>query len=324
MTLEPRPKGSRRSISIRGETGITLSSLDLSEPFDMIEFRGSCLPDLTPLAASAGVRTIWLMDTAVTDVTPLAAVPGLEYLSLYGSPVEDISSLATLQSLSLLNIARTKVVDLSPLAGMRALRSLMIYGLRPRSLDVLNGLALSGLSAGDIGIEDLAPIAPLLLAPTFEGVSLDNNPIRDVTVLARRDTALRWLDLFETPLEALPQGIRTERLDIGLSAIGDLGPALPSLAFDLKLLNIEETPFKNLSSLAGLERLEDLTVSHGQFSAAEIAALHLQKPGLSMRQNKECGGACGPSCSRPASVAWSSRCFGRGWSRMSWERRPLR
>jgi internalin A len=283
MTLDIALQAARRSISIRGETGISLALLDLSEPFDGIEFCNCSLSDLSPLASSAGVRTIRLANTAVTDVSPLATVPGLERLFLYGSPIEDISSLATLQSLSLLNIGNTKVVDLSPLAGMQGLLSLMIYGLRPRSLAVLNELQLQSLNAWDVGIQDLEPIAPLLLSPSFKDLTLDNNPIRDVSLLAHRDTPLGSLNLSETRLTALPEGIRTEGLAINQSAIGDLGPAAHSLSLDLRSLDIEETPFRTLSSLTGLARLEDLTVCHGQFSAEEISGLLLQRPGLSIR-----------------------------------------
>jgi hypothetical protein len=58
--------------------------------------------DLAPLAGLAGLRTLWLTNTAVADLAPLAGLAGLRTLSLGNTAVADVSVLDHIEGLKIL------------------------------------------------------------------------------------------------------------------------------------------------------------------------------------------------------------------------------
>ena len=86
-----------------------------------LDFTGTSLDSLAPLAGLSGLRTLSLTGTPVADLAPLAGLSGLRTLSLNGTPVADLAPLAWLTGLQRLYLDEGQTVDVSPLARLKDL-----------------------------------------------------------------------------------------------------------------------------------------------------------------------------------------------------------
>lgn len=123
---------------------------------------GTRVNDLTPLANLVALRTLDLDSTRVTDLTPLAGLTALQTLDLNSTQISNLAPLAGLTSLQTLWLGRTRVSDLAPLAGLTALQTLYLNDTPVSDLTPLAGLAtLQTLYLNDTSVSDLAPLEGL-------------------------------------------------------------------------------------------------------------------------------------------------------------------
>ena len=93
-----------------------------------LDFSGTDIRDLSPLAGLTSLSELSLQGTQVGDLSPLAGLASLTWLYLQGTQVGDLSPLAALTSLRGLSLQGTQVGDLSPLAGLASLTRLDLQG----------------------------------------------------------------------------------------------------------------------------------------------------------------------------------------------------
>ena len=107
-----------------------------------------------------------------SDLSPLAKLKCVRYLVLDDTQVSDLTPLAGLQDLEWLSLERTPVADLSPLARLTKLKCV--------HLDVVDADTSDPLNAKG-SVVDISALASL---KSLEDLSLDNNPVGDLSPLA--------------------------------------------------------------------------------------------------------------------------------------------
>ncbi|MDB5391487.1 MAG: inlA 2 [Planctomycetaceae bacterium] len=118
--------------------------------------------DISPLAGLKSLRELYLNLTAVSDLSPLAGLTTLEWLDLNSTTVSDLSPLADLTSLQVLDLNSTEVSDLSPLAGLTSLRELYLNSTAVSDLSPLACLtSLQELDLNSTEVSDVSPLADL-------------------------------------------------------------------------------------------------------------------------------------------------------------------
>ncbi|MEL6341722.1 MAG: leucine-rich repeat domain-containing protein, partial [Myxococcota bacterium] len=206
------------------------------------------IDDVSPLADLPRLETLDLgQNEALTDVSPLARAPALQRLSLSAcAALRDFSPLAEMHALRALDLSDNLALeDLSPLARLHNLRSLELY--RCEGLEDLSPLA--GLS--QLRALDLTDNIELINADAVEGMTgLVSLCLRECEALAR--------------IPRLDQLKRLETLDLnstqGFTDFAAL-TTLPVLrALDLGAIHVE--PWPDLSPLAEISTLQNLTLSH--------------------------------------------------------------
>ena len=80
-----------------------------------LQFQGTTLSNLAPIAGLTGLQSLDLDGTQVTDFAPIAGLTGLQSLSLVNTQVTDLAPIASLNRLDVLAIMGTAVTDISPL-----------------------------------------------------------------------------------------------------------------------------------------------------------------------------------------------------------------
>ncbi|MBS7538771.1 leucine-rich repeat domain-containing protein [Ancylobacter lacus] len=172
-----------------------------------LNFQGTELESLEPLAGLDALSWLTLSQTAVTDLTPLAGLTAISLIDLPDTNVTDLSPLAGMTALSWLDLCRTKVTDLTPLAGMTALSHLDLLSTKVTDLAPLAGLtALSWLNLNGTKVTDITPLAGLT---ALDRLDLRNTSVTDLAPLAGL-TALTWLFVSDwgvahfAPLAGLP------------------------------------------------------------------------------------------------------------------------
>ncbi len=146
-----------------------------------LNFVGTRLSDLTPLAAMTALRYLNLRNTQVRDVTPLAELTALQSLNLAKTQVSNIMPLAKLTVLKNLNLGETQVSDITPLAAMTALKSLHLISTQVSDIMPLAKLtALQNLFLSDTQVSDITPLAAMT---ALQNLDLINIQVSDITVL---------------------------------------------------------------------------------------------------------------------------------------------
>jgi hypothetical protein len=147
-----------------------------------LDFAGSDLRELQPLAGLTGLERLDLDYTKVSDIAPLAGLTKLEWLDLGNTRVSDIAPLAGLTALETLGLADTNVSDIAPLAGMTALETLDLTSTQVSDIAPLARLtALRRLDLGGTMVTDLSPLAAL---PDLTELLLANADQVDTSPLA--------------------------------------------------------------------------------------------------------------------------------------------
>ncbi|HVQ07737.1 MAG TPA: leucine-rich repeat domain-containing protein [Allosphingosinicella sp.] len=223
-----------------------------------LNFSGSNLQDLTPLAGLTflrqlnasgtrvsevdslkglhSLRQLNLANTAVTDLEPLSALRRLENLNLWGSDITDIGPLAGLTNLVKLDIWETNVSDISALADMRALEKLDIWATDVFDLSPLRQVtSLTELCLGDGQGDDLSVIAALT---NLSNLSLIGMKVRSIA-----------------PLRHLT---RLETLSLAFTNVSDLSPLAELKA--LRIIDLKNNEVADLSPLNSLPALKHVYV----------------------------------------------------------------
>lgn len=180
----------------------------------------------------------------LSDLSLLSRMPNLRELYLCRQEIEDLSPLEGLP-LTALALCENRVSDLSPLAGMTGLESLYLGGNPVRDCGALSGLTglrllnLDGDISGPAVPESLGFLNGLALRELSLGRVLSRDG--DWSPLAVQ-TGLEALSLWEPPEAALEEAASLRRL---------------------RVLKIGNITCPDLTPLAGLERLEVLSVFSG-------------------------------------------------------------
>ena len=223
-----------------------------------------CAPTLRELAPLAGLphllRLLLEVDEGV-DISVLRSMTRLEELSLH--ECGDLSALTGLASLKKLVVGGGHIEpDLEPLRALVGLRRLGLHALKRDPIDVVRSLrSLVALDLSQIAV----PVSMSALAELTELEELEVilGPVTDLAPL-RFLTKLRVLNLAAThirawpPLRDLP---RLEELKVTQTSL----PGLAGVEHGLALRKLEAGPsdaraFSDLSPLAGLSRLEELSL----------------------------------------------------------------
>jgi hypothetical protein len=110
-------------------------------PFiDHLNFDGTPLINLQPLAGLVGLQRLDLDNTQVSDLAPLAGISGLQTLLLSNTQVSDLAPLAGISGLQELWLTNTQVSDLAPLAGISGLQRLYLNNTQLSDLAPLAGI----------------------------------------------------------------------------------------------------------------------------------------------------------------------------------------
>jgi Leucine-rich repeat (LRR) protein len=91
-----------------------------------VEFVGSEVSDVSPLAELKNLEHLELWGTQVSDLSALSGLNELKTLRITGSPVSDLSPLAELKSLERLDLSGTQVSDLASLVELKNLKEVCI------------------------------------------------------------------------------------------------------------------------------------------------------------------------------------------------------
>ena len=152
---------SLKSIFTWGTPFADLSPLSALTKLEVVNICGARLEgaSLEPLAASAGLKELYLRSNGISDVSPLAKLTGLTRLELRANNISDISPIAGLTNLKWLNLQDNKISDLQRLAELTNLEWLQleinqISDVSP--LARLNNLTWLALSVNQIS--DLSPL----------------------------------------------------------------------------------------------------------------------------------------------------------------------
>jgi Leucine-rich repeat (LRR) protein len=183
-----------------------LESLDLSE---------TQVSDITALAGLNALKSLVLSETQVSDITALVGLNALKSLDLSGSKVSDITPLAKLNALTSLNLAATKISDITPLAGMSALKDLNLSFTQVSDIAPLVGMnALTDLNLWDTQVSDITMLARLNALRTL---FLYGTQVSDIMPLARLNT-LTWLYLSGTQVSDIAALSGIPRLTVSVGS----------------------------------------------------------------------------------------------------------
>jgi len=198
---------------------------------------------------------------------PLANLRKLETLNLRSNQITNLVALTQLTKLRTLALTGNRINDLRPLAGLRQLKSLDLSQNKLTDLGPLTGLTnLESLHLQNNQITDLRPLANLR---QLKVLSLQNNrvadrPPMDLAPLARL-TALTELHL-------------TNNQIIELNPLAELK--------GLRTLSLWGNQVTNLTSLAGLVKLKELTLIHNpKLDVPEISKLQAALPKCNIHHN---------------------------------------
>jgi Leucine-rich repeat (LRR) protein len=264
---------------------LTLRTLAIRDADDLVTLAG--------LERCAALRRLDLVDNrALTDIGAVALLPELERLMVVRcsalAEVSPIGAPGGLESLEMTGLGLVKA--LPSLRKLTRLRELVLGGAQLRDVSALSALSsLQHLRISDARLPDLEPLADLA---SLRGLSLFNLPlVGDIAPLARlrRLETLELTHLYELedfePLSAL-SGLKTATLQ-SLSGLRSLGfvagwRALEQVAIaycqvddvrplaqlaSLRVVTLQALSLEDVSPLAALPRLEQLTIAQSPLPA---------------------------------------------------------
>ncbi|PHR95541.1 MAG: hypothetical protein COA78_29940 [Blastopirellula sp.] len=172
---EPEPPGPTWLRNIIG--------IDFFDEVIRVEFHGSAITELTPLANLSGLTYLNISETQVDDLTPLAKLPHLTRLHLRQTQVRDLTPLSRLTDLEYLTVFDAHVDYLAPLAKLTKLKQLGLSDIPARDvtpLEMLVHLELLEIRISNVSNERLGELHKQL--PNLEIIGPDGihwMPLKD-------------------------------------------------------------------------------------------------------------------------------------------------
>lgn len=174
------------------------------------------LSDLSPLAGKEFLEDVSISSSAVIDASPVLALPSLRKFNGNGTVITDISALRGTNGLTAF-CCGSKLNDYTPLLGHKGMESISLTGItdqdfvsimdnlknlkyvrisdsaiEDKSLKMLQGLDINGLSLYNCGIKDISALSAL---NTVQDLRLHDNDIEDISPLAGLTQLSYFLDL---------------------------------------------------------------------------------------------------------------------------------
>jgi len=215
------------------------------------------LVDLGPLAQVAELERLEFTGSQVTDLRPIAGLVHLRGLSVPNNPIAHLTPLSGLTELDVLDISGTQVADLSPIAGLPKVSAVIMQGTPPDSIEPLASLiSLRVLDLSGCDVRDATPIAAL---PDLLVLSLRDNPELTSLDFATTLPSLRDLHVGRTsvvdltPMAEVPT---LEELDLYDTQVADLSPLVGHPR--LTSLNVSHTRIADLALVAGIAGLKSI------------------------------------------------------------------
>jgi Leucine-rich repeat (LRR) protein len=139
--------------------------------------------------------------SCISDIGPLAGLRKLEKLWLNGNQLSDLSPLANHQNLRFLEVGENQLKSLGSLGVLGRLNHLRAAGNELVNPNLSGFPALTWLKLDTNGIVDLVDLVQTI-SPDLEHISLDNNPILDLSPLTRFKS-LKGIEAHDLRLDAL-------------------------------------------------------------------------------------------------------------------------
>lgn len=224
-----------------------------------LDFRGTDLAELSPLAGLIELGTLNVDLTKLTSITPLQHLTNLHFISLNGTNVSDLSPLSKLPFLVTIACDSIPWSDIGQLGGMRNLRTLICHYTKISSLDRLEKASL--LETLNIAGTNVSDLLPLAACSSLRNLEASNTKITSLHPLASL-TNLEILTVTRTPivtLDALEHHSALTTLDVSGTRITTV-TKLRGLT-QLGALSLDDTEVDNLDGLEGLTSLEWLSLA---------------------------------------------------------------
>lgn len=213
------------------------------------------IADLSPLKGLRNLRELGLDSAAIRDLTPIQTLTNITKLSIGGTEVRDLSPIRNFRHLRSLGLGGAPVADLSPLSDIDTLVEMQITEQEVNSLrtfprkDNLKTLSIFSSKAIDLSpVGDLTGLEALDLE-FFRAPGLNISFVQRLNNLKKLTISGNGFD-YVTPVG-------------GIGAIDDL--------HNLRTLNIFGVQIADLSFVADLQNLKDISVANSPLS--NISAL---------------------------------------------------
>ncbi len=245
---------------------LSLGGVDFKSDVTELELGGRGITDISVLARCTKLTKLDLRDNDISNLDALSGLAQLDWLCLWNNKVEDVAALLPLSSLRYLDLDGNKVTNLAPLRSLENLEELWLSGNDPKNINALSALTQLrrlGLKSVDLTEEDVEVLCRLT---SLKELAIEKNEI-----------AAEWLDSLE---RALPECSIThdepyflfkageaEYKSTDTTAIVAPGASLRTLDglehFErLVTLTVNDNELFDLSPLAGLEKLQNLTLGN--------------------------------------------------------------
>lgn len=272
------------------------------------------IADLSPLAASTGLRIVNVSAATaggITDLSPLAGMTELRSLAIDNHQVADLAPLAGLTELLTFSAHRNRIASIGPLAGKPGLYVVVMDWNVPGISDLspLAGAPLWQLSVPVVSGGGLTDLSPLAGSTTLEGLNITGHQVSDLTPLAGVSSLLTFSASGNriaslAGLEGKP-GLYSVLLSNNLPGVDDLSPLgsaplyylevnaqtvagrlsdLSPLASrtTLRFLHLAGQPVSDTSPLAGHCQLAQLDVIHGAYTCPDAVLASLASCGVTV------------------------------------------
>jgi Leucine-rich repeat (LRR) protein len=125
---------------------------------EALHFKDAPVDEVASLGVFIRLKDIQFSGTALADISPLANHKSLRRLHATNSPVREIAALSTLTNLEELDISNTPVEDLRPLSSLDNLKTLNCSGTQISTLSPLENLSLENLDCSNTNVKKLEPL----------------------------------------------------------------------------------------------------------------------------------------------------------------------
>lgn len=250
-SLAPFAKSVRLSDVDISDTGISSLEGLPSTQITALNFAGTAVSDVSPLAAMSSLRGIYGGETQVREIDALAGLTGLTTLDFSGCALSDMDCVFSSLRLETLDLSDNCLSNLSPFRDCTVLCHVDL------AQNQLEDVSVLGNSAGMLKTLDLSG-NPLLEdqlqflrgSPNLTELYVDGVPLKTLDMLgnAAQLTALSAVGCGLTDISGLAQSTKLGSLRLTSNKIADISP-LGNLAKDYIALDLGDNPIQDASKL---------------------------------------------------------------------------